>query len=88
MRDNDWKENRVPKPLLELQNVSKSLDGKKVLDHISVQVLPNRVVGLAGSNGCGKSTLLKLMAGIWRADGGQVVRYAEQYYLEVIGNGK
>lgn len=78
MRDNDWKENRVAKPLLELQNVSKSLDGKKVLDHISVQVLPNRVVGLAGSNGCGKSTLLKLMAGIWKADDGQVVRYTDQ----------
>lgn len=34
----------------------------------------NRIIGVVGDNGIGKSTLLKLMAGLLRPDGGQIIR--------------
>ena len=44
------------------------------MDHASVTVRENRIIGVVGDNGIGKSTLLKLMAGLLRPDGGQIIR--------------
>lgn len=60
--------------LLRLQNVIKKRNGWRVLDHASVTVRENRIIGVVGDNGIGKSTLLKLMAGLLRPDGGQIIR--------------
>lgn len=57
--------------LMELHDVSKALDGKKIIDHLNVRISSNRIIGLVGDNGRGKSTLLRLMAGIWKADEGK-----------------
>jgi ABC-type nitrate/sulfonate/bicarbonate transport system ATPase subunit len=44
----------------------------RVLDGISFAVPRNQFVCLLGPSGCGKTTLLRIVAGITRADGGQV----------------
>ena len=44
----------------------------RVLDSITFAVEPGETVGIMGRNGCGKSTLLKIIAGIYRPDGGRV----------------
>ncbi len=72
------KTDKLPQNLLmELCGVSKTLDGKKVLNGVNVQIPRNRIVGLIGGNGQGKSTLLKLMAGIWKADAGEITRHTQ-----------
>ncbi|MGA7703773.1 MAG: ABC transporter ATP-binding protein [Solirubrobacteraceae bacterium] len=47
-------------------------DEFKALSDISFAVAPGEFFGIVGRNGSGKSTLLKCLAGIYRADAGQI----------------
>ncbi len=62
-----------PVPLVELDRVSKRFAGVKALDEVSLAVAPGEIHCLAGENGSGKSTVIKVMAGVYRADGGRVL---------------
>lgn len=49
--------------LLELQDISKTIRKRKILQNISLQIRPGEIVGLVGPNGAGKSTIMKISAG-------------------------
>lgn len=49
---------------LELRNVSRAFDGKKVVNSISFSAQPGEIIGLLGTSGCGKSTLLRAISGL------------------------
>lgn len=59
-------------PLLRVRGLSKSFVGHRVLDDVSIDLLPGQVLGLVGENGAGKSTLMKILAGVHQADDGTV----------------
>ncbi|REK18099.1 MAG: ATP-binding cassette domain-containing protein [Planctomycetota bacterium] len=50
--------------MLRLENVSKTYDGKRVVDPYTTQFAPGQTHVLIGPSGCGKSTLLRLMLGL------------------------
>jgi ABC-type phosphate transport system ATPase subunit len=61
-----------------LKGVHKSFerDGGKplrVLEDITLDLRPNEVLALLGPSGCGKSTILRIVAGLIRASGGEVL---------------
>ncbi|MGF6232739.1 rhamnose transport system ATP-binding protein [Inquilinus ginsengisoli] len=58
--------------VVELAGVSKSFAGLAVLKDISFDVRPGEVHALLGENGAGKSTLIKILAGVHRADAGEL----------------
>ncbi|MGX8714185.1 MAG: ABC transporter ATP-binding protein [Lachnospiraceae bacterium] len=58
--------------ILELRNITKTFDGKKVLDDLNLDIKKNEFVTLLGPSGCGKSTLLRIIGGFVRPDSGQV----------------
>ncbi len=58
--------------MLRADHIHKSYAGRRVLDDVSLQVAPGECVGLLGANGAGKSTLFAIVAGLVRAEGGQV----------------
>jgi NitT/TauT family transport system ATP-binding protein len=65
-------------PICELKGVHKSFDrggGKplRVLEDITLDIRPNEVLALLGPSGCGKSTILRIVAGLIRATGGEVL---------------
>lgn len=56
--------------VIVLKDISKSLQGKRILSDISFHIAPNESVGLIGLNGAGKTTLLNVMAGLLKPDSG------------------
>ncbi|WP_461811438.1 ABC-F family ATP-binding cassette domain-containing protein [Faecalimonas sp.] len=68
----DSVETRMGKKTIELHHISKSYGDKKLIDDFSYIALKNQNIGIVGPNGCGKSTLLKIIAGIVKADKGEV----------------
>lgn len=63
---------RLGKKIIELKNVSKSFDGRPIVEHFSYNLLRNDRIGIVGRNGAGKSTLLHLVAGELAPDSGTV----------------
>ena len=53
--------------------MSKRFGGVQALDRVSFGIAPGEVRCLAGENGSGKSTVIKILSGVHRADGGEVV---------------
>ena len=58
--------------MLRALELRKDFGGLTVLHPTSIDFLPGEVHALMGENGAGKSTLMKIVAGLYRPDGGQV----------------
>ena len=61
--------------LLEIKNLSKTFDNKKILDNVNLEIEKGRIVGLLGKNGAGKSTLIKIINDLLTIDEGGVVLF-------------
>ena len=59
--------------LLEINNLAKSYDGKKVVDGVCMKVKRGEIVGLLGPNGAGKTTTFYMIVGILKPDGGNII---------------
>ena len=57
---------------LEINNVSVTLNGKKILEDINLHLDEGEFLGIIGPNGAGKTTLLKVMIGLIPVDTGVV----------------
>lgn len=58
--------------MIEVKNVTKTFEGFKALDGISLTVPNGGIYGLVGPNGSGKSTLIRNIMGIYRPDEGEI----------------
>lgn len=58
---------------IQARGVCVQIGAKDVLDSISVEVAPGKVIGLIGPNGAGKSTLLNVLSGDIQAHSGNVI---------------
>ncbi len=59
--------------MIDIQNATKRFGSFAALENLNLQIKPGCIYGLVGPNGSGKSTLLRLIAGVYRADEGQVL---------------
>ena len=57
---------------LEVKNITYSIDGKLIVDGVSLGIREGDFVGLVGPNGCGKSTLLKNIYKVYKPVAGAV----------------
>nr|WP_294526512.1 ABC transporter ATP-binding protein [uncultured Blautia sp.] len=59
--------------MIEVNQCSKKFGMLQAVNKVSLKIGNREVFGLVGSNGAGKSTLLRMMAGIIRADEGNIL---------------
>ncbi|MBZ5752431.1 sugar ABC transporter ATP-binding protein [Metabacillus rhizolycopersici] len=55
-------------PVLNMEGISKTFSGVKVLNNVRIELYPGEVHALMGENGAGKSTFMKILAGIHTPD--------------------
>ncbi len=65
--------------ILDVKNLTKSFDAKKVLDNLSFEVKKGAVFGLLGPNGAGKTTIIRIILDIIRADHGEIKIFGEKF---------
>ncbi len=59
-------------PALDIQAISKRFGALQALDRVSFTVEPGEFFALLGPNGAGKTTLISILAGLTRADSGNI----------------
>ena len=57
---------------LEVKELTKTYDGKTVLDHVSFDVKEGEFLAVLGPSGCGKTTLLRILIGLESQDSGLI----------------
>ena len=58
---------------IEVKNLVKIFDDKKVIDNVSFRVEDGETLAIVGFSGSGKSTILKLICGLIEKDGGEII---------------
>ena len=66
--------------MLEMKSVTKTFNGFKALDDLTLTVPKGAVYGLVGPNGAGKSTAIRILTGIYRPDSGDVTMEGAPIY--------
>ncbi|MDW0116638.1 ABC transporter ATP-binding protein [Sporosarcina thermotolerans] len=61
------------KPVVELKNLSKTIGSKKIIDNLNLSLYPGTITGFLGPNGAGKTTTIRMMVGLMKQTGGDVV---------------
>lgn len=59
---------------LSVRNLTKSFDGKTVLNNISFDLYEGEFLSILGPSGCGKTTLLRILIGLEKADSGEILK--------------
>jgi len=59
--------------MLEAIALSKSFNGRVVVDQVSLKGNPGEVVALLGANGAGKTTTFQMLIGLIKADSGKIM---------------
>lgn len=65
---------RLGKKIIEIEQISKSFDGKVLVKDFSYNLLKGDRVGIIGPNGYGKTTLVRMICGLLEPDQGRIVR--------------
>lgn len=57
---------------VSLQNVSKTIKNKKIIDNVSFDVYSGEIFGFLGPNGAGKTTTIRMIVGLMKVSGGDI----------------
>jgi len=68
--------------MISATNICKKYNRIEILKDISIEAKPGQIVSIIGRNGCGKTTLLEILAGVIKADSGNISVYNKNAYKE------
>lgn len=69
--------------LITLERVTKTYDGKNILNNINLDIFKNQLLSIIGPNGTGKSTLLRIISGLSSVSSGKRIIYRENEELKI-----
>lgn len=64
---------KKPEIVIELKDVFKSFNEKKVIDGVNFKVEKGEALAIIGPSGCGKSTILRLIIGLFPPTSGEIL---------------
>jgi len=79
------------RPLVEVKGLERAYGGSaghtpmKAVDGVSFKIEPGTIFGIVGESGCGKSTLARIVMGLDRPTGGQVLFEGEDIFAKSRG---
>lgn len=59
--------------VIQLTGISKSFDGKTIIENLNLNVNHGEFLTILGPSGCGKTTVLRMIAGFESVDSGQIL---------------
>ncbi len=71
--DSNRRDGTGMKTIAQLQNVTKVIKGKKIIDSLSFEVNEGEVFGFLGPNGAGKTTTIRMIVGLMKITEGDVL---------------
>ncbi|MCH5584660.1 ABC transporter ATP-binding protein [Shimazuella sp. AN120528] len=60
-------------PVVQLENISKVIGNKTIIDQLSFELYPGEVVGFLGPNGAGKTTTIRMIVGLMAPTSGKIL---------------
>ncbi|MCX7881703.1 MAG: ABC transporter ATP-binding protein [Brevinematales bacterium] len=66
--------------MIEVCNVSKTLQGRTIIEDISFSLKEQEIIGIVGPDGAGKSTLTRIIAGLLKPTTGRVLVYGKDLH--------
>lgn len=74
-------------PIVQLQNLSKTIRGKQIIQQLNLDLYPGQITGFLGPNGAGKTTTIRMMTGLMYPSEGKVIidgQSLQDHYEEAI----
>ncbi|MFJ7920911.1 ABC transporter ATP-binding protein [Lysinibacillus fusiformis] len=63
----------MTEPIVQLQNLSKTIRGKQLIQQLNIDLYPGQITGFLGPNGAGKTTTIRMMTGLMHPTEGKVI---------------
>ncbi|ODV55929.1 ABC transporter ATP-binding protein [Lysinibacillus fusiformis] len=77
----------MTEPIVQLQNLSKTIHGKQLIQQLNIDLYPGQITGFLGPNGAGKTTTIRMMTGLMHPTAGKVIidgLSLQEHYEEAI----
>ncbi|MEA0555370.1 ABC transporter ATP-binding protein [Lysinibacillus irui] len=77
----------MTEPIVQLQNLSKTIRGKQLIQQLNIDLCPGQITGFLGPNGAGKTTTIRMMTGLMKPTEGKVLidgLSLQEHYEEAI----
>ncbi len=63
----------MTEPIVQLQNLSKTIRGKQLIQQLNIDLYPGQITGFLGPNGAGKTTTIRMITGLMHPTEGTVI---------------
>ena len=70
--------------MLEVIKINKTIKDKKIVSNITFKVDSGEIFGLLGPNGAGKTSIFYIIAGLTKADVGEIIFFKVFHHLREV----